>query len=78
LERSHLTDDREFYIPRAFQLTCPQRLLDEATGYLYYCATLLEHASLDYRAPFQTLKTAFLTSMTVSASWSLSCWTASQ
>ena len=58
LERSHLTDDREFYIPRAFQLTSPQRLLEEATGYLYYYNTLREHSSLDYRTPFQTLKAA--------------------
>ena len=58
LERSHLTDDREFYIPRAFQLTSPQRLLEEATGYLYYYNTLREHSSLDYRTPFQALKTA--------------------
>src|SRR3972149_4476056 len=56
LERSPLTDDREFYIPRAFQLTSPQRLLEEATGYLYYYNTLREHSSLDYRTPFQTLK----------------------
>ena len=42
LERSHLTDDQEFYIPRAFQLTSPQRLLEEATGYLYYYNTLSE------------------------------------
>ena len=56
LERSHLTDDREFYIPRAFQLTSPQRLLEEATGYLYYYNTLREHSSLDYRTPFQALK----------------------
>ncbi len=58
LERSHLTDDREFYIPHAFQLTSPQRLLEEATGYLYYYNTLREHSSLDYRTPFQALKAA--------------------
>lgn len=56
LERSHLTDDREFYIPRALQFTSPQRLFEEATGYLYYYNTLREHSSLDYSTPFQTLK----------------------
>jgi len=56
LERSHLTDDQEFYIPRAFQLTSPQRLLEEATGYLYYYNTLRAHSALDYRTPFQALQ----------------------
>ena len=56
LERSHLTDDREFYIPRVLSLTSEHTLLDEALGYLYYYNNVREHSSLDYRTPFQALK----------------------
>lgn len=56
LERSHRTDDEEFYIPRALTLTSEQKLLEEATGYLYYYNTLREHSALDYHTPYQTLK----------------------
>ena len=55
-ERSHRTDDEEFYIPRALTLTSPQKLLEEATGYLYYYNNLREHSSLGDRTPFQHLK----------------------
>jgi hypothetical protein len=55
LERSHRTDDEEFYIPRALTLTSPKKLLKEATGYLYYYNNLREHSSLQDRTPFQHL-----------------------
>jgi len=55
LERSHRTDDEEFYIPRALSLTSPHKLLHEATGYLYYYNNLREHSSLDDHTPFQHL-----------------------
>ena len=56
LERSHRTDDEEFYIPRALQITSEETLLDEALGYLYYYNNLREHSSLSYQTPYQTLK----------------------
>jgi putative transposase len=55
LERSHRTDDEEFYIPRVMQITSEQELLDEALGYVYYYNNLREHSSLDYRTPFEAL-----------------------
>lgn len=56
LERSHRTDDDEFYIPRVLQITSEHQLLDEALGYLYYYNNVREHSALDYRPPFQALK----------------------
>jgi transposase len=57
LERSHRTDDEEFYIPRSLAITSDQHLLCEATGYLYYYNNVREHSSLDYQTPYQYLKT---------------------
>ena len=56
VERSHRTDDDEFYIPRTFQFRCEDDLLDEAMGYIYYYNNVREHSSLDYKSPFQVLK----------------------
>jgi len=56
LERSHRTDDDEFYKLRALLIHSEQDLLYEATGYIYYYNTLREHSSLDYRTPFAFLK----------------------
>lgn len=56
LERSHRTDDEEFYIPRVLHITSEHQLLDEALGYLYYYNNVREHSSLDYRPPYQALK----------------------
>ena len=56
LERSHRTDDEEFYIPRSLALSSEQELLDEATGYIYYYNNVREHSSLDYQTPYQHLK----------------------
>lgn len=56
LERSHLTDDEEFYIPRVLSITSEQQLLDEALGYMYYYNNVREHSSLDYRTPYEALK----------------------
>ena len=57
LERSHRTDDEEFYIPRAMKLNSEAGLLNEATGYVYYYNNLRQHSSLDYQTPFSYLKT---------------------
>jgi putative transposase len=56
LERSHRTDDDEFYIPRAFHLKGEQDLLREALGYNYYYNNVREHSALDYQTPFAYLK----------------------
>jgi len=56
LERSHRTDDDEFYIPRAMRIKSDVDLLDEALGYIYYYNNLREHSSLDFKTPFFYLK----------------------
>lgn len=56
LERSHRTDDEEFYIPRVFAIRSEEDLLDEALGYIYYYNNVREHSSLDYQTPFASLK----------------------
>ena len=56
VERSHRTDDEEFYIPRSFEFHNETELLDEAMGYMYYYNNVREHSSLDYKTPFQALK----------------------
>ena len=56
LERSHRTDDEEFYIPRVLSITSEEQLLDEALGYVYYYNNLREHSSLGYRTPFEALQ----------------------
>jgi len=56
LERSHRTDDEEFYIPRVLQIDSEARLLDEALGYNHYYNNFREHSSLDYSTPFAHLK----------------------
>ena len=56
LERSHRTDDDEFYKLRALLFHSEQDLLDEATGYIYYYNNLREHSSLGYQTPFEYLK----------------------
>ena len=56
LERSHRTDDDEFYKLRALSFHNEQALLDEAMGYIYYYNNVREHSSLDYQTPFAHLK----------------------
>ena len=56
IERSHKTDDEEFYIPRVLKIKSEPELLDEALGYNYYYNNLREHSSLNYLAPFEHLK----------------------
>lgn len=56
LERSHRTDDDEFYIPRALYLKSEHNLLEEALGYIYYYNNVREHSALDYQTPFGYLK----------------------
>ena len=56
IERSHRTDDDEFYIPRATAITSDAALLDEALGYIYYYNNVREHSSLSNQTPFDYLK----------------------
>ena len=56
LERSHRTDDDEFYKLRALFIHSEQDLLDEGTGYLYYYNNVREHSSLGYLTPLAYLK----------------------
>jgi len=57
LERSHRTDDDEFYIPRALEIKSEADLLNEAMGYIYYYNNVREHSSLNYQTPFSFLRT---------------------
>jgi len=56
LERSHRTDDEEFYIPRVLKIKSENDLLDEALGYLYFYNNIREHSSLSDKTPFDYLK----------------------
>lgn len=56
LERSHLTDDEEFYIPRILHMRNEADLLEEAMGYIYYYDNVRGHSSLHYQTPFAHLK----------------------
>ena len=56
IERSHRTDDEEFYIPRTLTIRSEEDLLNEALGYIYYYNNVREHSSLSYRTPYAHLK----------------------
>jgi transposase len=56
LERSHRTDDEEFYLPRTLAIASEKQLLDEAMSYIYYYNNVREHSSLGYRTPYQRLQ----------------------
>ena len=56
LERSHRTDDDEFYIPRVLQIKSEADLLNEAMGYIYYYDNVRGHSALNYQTPFAYLK----------------------
>jgi transposase len=56
LERSHRTDDDEFYIPRVMGIKSEFDLLNEAMGYIYYYDNTRGHSSLNYQTPFSYLK----------------------
>jgi transposase InsO family protein len=56
LERSHRTDDDEFYKLRSLRFDSEQHLLDEALHFIYYYNNVREHSSLDYSTPFAHLK----------------------
>ena len=56
IERSHRTDDDEFYIPRTLDIVSVDSLLDQSMGYIYFYNNIREHSALNYQTPFHTLK----------------------
>ena len=56
LERSHRTDDEEFYMPRIQTITNNQQFYQEALNYLYYYNNIRKHSSLEGKTPFAALQ----------------------
>lgn len=56
LERSHRTDDDEFYIPRCYEIKGEDGLCHEGANYIYYYNNIRRHSSLNYETPFSRLK----------------------
>jgi hypothetical protein len=55
LERSHRTDDDEFYIPRILAINDRQSFYKEALNYIYYYNNVRKHSGINRRTPFQHL-----------------------
>lgn len=55
LERSHRTDDDEFYIPRILKITSRQELFMEAFNFNYYYNAVRKHSGIDRETPVQRL-----------------------
>lgn len=55
LERSHRTDDDEFYIPRIHKITNRQEMFTEAFNYIYYYNAVRKHSGINYETPVQRL-----------------------
>lgn len=55
LERSHRTDDDEFYIPRILAIPNRQTFYKEALNYIYYYNNVRKHSGINRRTPFQHL-----------------------
>jgi len=56
IERSHKTDDDEFYIPKTLDITGEQSLCNWGLKYIYYYNNVREHSSLGNKTPFDYLK----------------------
>lgn len=56
LERSHRTDDDEFYIPRVLTISDQEAWFKEAFHYLYYYNVVRKHSSLGRKTPWQKLQ----------------------
>lgn len=56
LERSHRTDDEEFYIPRILSVSNRQEFYHEALNYIYYYNNVRKHSSIGNIAPYRYLK----------------------
>jgi transposase len=55
LERSHRTDDDEFYIPRILDIPDRQTFYKEALNYIYYYNNVRKHSGINRQTPFQHL-----------------------
>jgi transposase len=55
LERSHRTDDDEFYIPRVLAIKDRQSFYREALNYIYYYNNVRKHSGIGRKTPFQHL-----------------------
>ncbi len=55
VERSHRTDDEEFYIPRLLSIPSPKAFFFEAMNYLYYYNVVRKHSALSRASPWQFL-----------------------
>ena len=60
IERSHLTDDRFFYVPRAEHINSKDDFLQEAAGYYHYFNFIREHTgiAMNKSTPFEIIKEA--------------------
>ena len=63
IERSHLTDDEELYIPRGKYMETKEAFMKEARDYLYYWNYQRPHTGIGMsnRTPFEVLKKSGLT-----------------
>lgn len=55
LERSHRTDDDEFYIPRILSIQDRQTFYKEAMNYMYYYNNVRKHSGINRQTPFAHL-----------------------
>lgn len=55
LERSHGTDDSEFYIPRILKITNRQEFFAEAFNYIYYYNAVRKHSGINRETPYYRL-----------------------
>lgn len=56
LERSHRTDDEEFYMPRIKHIEDNTQFYEEAFNYLYYYNCVRSHSGLGQQTPYSILK----------------------
>ena len=55
LERSHRTDDDEFYIPRILKINSRQEMFTEAFNYMFYYNAVRKHSGINRETPVQRL-----------------------
>ena len=55
IERSHRTDDDEFYIPRILKINSRQEMFTEAFNYMFYYNAVRKHSGINRETPVQRL-----------------------